>query len=256
MYIRGFCHLAGEERTFKVERIIEAEVYGKAICPMAFFNELCKDREEFDKCSLNGVSFCITGKLKIMTRRQAQVRIEAYGGTFHSYIQHNTSYLVAENAGWNTSKLVEARAHKIPIIDEETFIDYLSEPNKAHKNKPPIKDKYEFYKESVESDLDVRKKYVTNDQSVQEPNYVLKEGHGPSFCFEGELNTITRGEAENKVKSFGGYVSPIVAKGLSYLVTNRPDSKSKKLKVAKENSIPIIDEEAFLALLEKKPSRN
>ena len=157
LYVRGFCHLTNEERTFKVDRIIEATASGKSVNPMVFVSELCKDREEFDKGLLNGINFCVTGKMKIMTRRQAQERIEAYGGEFHKYINYRTSFLVAENSSWNTGKLVEARAHGIPIIDENTFIDYLSEPAKAQMAKPAAKDQYEHYKESVENDLDYKK---------------------------------------------------------------------------------------------------
>ena len=141
-YIRGFCHHANEERTFKVDRIIEATASGKSVNLMVFVSELCKDREEFDKGLLNGVNFCVTGKMKIMTRRQAQERIEAYGGGFHDHIKYNTSFLVAENPNWNTGKLVGARAHGIPIIDEDTFVNYLSEPMKAQAAKPAAKDRY------------------------------------------------------------------------------------------------------------------
>jgi len=157
LYIRGLCHLTNEERTFKAERIIEATINGKSVNPMVFVIELCKDREEFDKGILNGVNFCLTGKLKIMTRNQARERIEAYGGGFHERIKYNTHFLVAENSSWNTGKLVEARAHGITIIDEDTFIDYLTEPAKAQAAKREIKGQYEYYKESVENDLDHKK---------------------------------------------------------------------------------------------------
>jgi len=157
LYIRGLCHLTNEERTFKVERIIEAAAYGKNVNPMVFVIELCKDREEFDKGFLNGVNFCLTGTLKIMTRRQAQERIEAYGGVFHKYIRYDTHFLVAENPDRKTGKLTEAKAHGITVIDEDTFIDYLTEPAKAQAAKREIKDQYEYYKESVENDLDHKK---------------------------------------------------------------------------------------------------
>jgi len=160
LYIRGFCHLTNEERTFRVDRIIEATAYGKSVNPFVFVNEFCKDREEFDKALLNGVNFCLTGTLKIMTRRQAQERIEAYGGGFHKCIRYDTHYLVAENPNRKTGKLIEAKAHGIPIIDEDTFINYLSEPTMAQVNKRQIKDQYEYYRESVENDLDIKKNYL------------------------------------------------------------------------------------------------
>jgi DNA ligase (NAD+) len=72
---------------------------------------------------------------------------------------------------------------------------------------------------------------------------------GLSFCFTGELKTIKRSAAEEKVKALGGAAKSSVVKGLSYLVTNDTGSGSAKNKKAVELGIPIIDEDAFLALL-------
>ena len=73
---------------------------------------------------------------------------------------------------------------------------------------------------------------------------------GKSFCFTGELTTMKRSDAEKLVKASGGEVKSAVVKGLSYLVTNDPFSGSSKNKKAAEQGTPIIDEKAFLALLE------
>ena len=71
---------------------------------------------------------------------------------------------------------------------------------------------------------------------------------GLSFCFTGELNTMKRSRAEALVKSLGGSTRSSVAKGLSYLVTNEPGSGSGKNKKAANLGIPVIDEQAFLAM--------
>jgi DNA ligase (NAD+) len=70
---------------------------------------------------------------------------------------------------------------------------------------------------------------------------------GLSFCFTGELS-LKRGDAERMVKVAGGSVKSAVAKGLSYLVTNDTASGSAKNKKAAEFGVPVIDEQAFLAL--------
>ncbi len=72
---------------------------------------------------------------------------------------------------------------------------------------------------------------------------------GISFCFTGELNTMKRKEAGEMVKSLGGIVKSSVVKGLSYLVTNSPNSGSSKNKKAKELGTQIINEEEFLKLV-------
>ncbi len=72
---------------------------------------------------------------------------------------------------------------------------------------------------------------------------------GVSFCFTGELHTMKRAEAESRVKERGGSVKSSVGKGLSYLVTNTPDSGSSKNKKAQELGTAIITEQEFLKLL-------
>ena len=78
---------------------------------------------------------------------------------------------------------------------------------------------------------------------------------GLSFCFTGELNSMKRGEAEEKIKSLGAQSKSSVVKGLSYLVTNDPSSGSSKNKKARELGIKIIDEDEFLALLTTEPKK-
>jgi DNA ligase (NAD+) len=72
---------------------------------------------------------------------------------------------------------------------------------------------------------------------------------GVSFCFTGELTTMKRGEAEAKIKALGGTAKSSVVKGLSYLVTNTPESGSAKNRKARELGVSIIDEAAFRKLL-------
>jgi DNA ligase (NAD+) len=78
---------------------------------------------------------------------------------------------------------------------------------------------------------------------------------GLSFCFTGELNTMKRGEAEEKIKSLGAQAKSTVVKGLSYLVTNDTASGSAKNKKARELKVEIIDEEQFIALLESNTGK-
>ncbi|GHV85897.1 DNA ligase [Spirochaetia bacterium] len=74
---------------------------------------------------------------------------------------------------------------------------------------------------------------------------------GLSFCFTGELRTMKRSAAEEKVKALGASAKSSVGKDLSYLVTNDTESGSAKNTKARNLGIPIIDEDAFIALVEK-----
>ena len=71
-----------------------------------------------------------------------------------------------------------------------------------------------------------------------------------SFCFTGELEKMSRKEAEKLVKEAKGIVKSSVTKDLSYLVTNTPDSGSSKNKKAKLVGCKIITENEFYEMLE------
>jgi DNA ligase (NAD+) len=81
------------------------------------------------------------------------------------------------------------------------------------------------------------------------PNEDRQPLKGFSFCFTGELRSMKRSQAEEKVKALGAGAKSSVVKDLSYLVTNDPESGSGKNKKARELGIPIIGEDAFLAIL-------
>jgi len=101
-------------------------------------------------------------------------------------------------------------------------------------------------------------------ECAQEMDAVLKTGvitiapppdeeslplRGLSFCFTGELKSMKRPQAEEKIKLLGAQSKSSVVKGLSYLVTNDPSSGSAKNKKARELGVKIIDEDQFLALI-------
>ena len=78
---------------------------------------------------------------------------------------------------------------------------------------------------------------------------------GLSFCFTGELKSMKRGEAEEKIKALGAQAKSSVVKGLSYLVTNDPASGSSKNKKAHELGVTVIGEDEFIALLSSAPEK-
>lgn len=70
---------------------------------------------------------------------------------------------------------------------------------------------------------------------------------GLNLVFTGELNSLTRSEAQEKVRELGGEVSDSISKKTDYLVVGEnPGSKFKK---AQKMNIKIIDENEFLNLL-------
>ncbi|MEJ2700773.1 MAG: helix-hairpin-helix domain-containing protein, partial [Desulfuromonadales bacterium] len=77
------------------------------------------------KLPLEGQTFVFTGSMEHYTRDEAKKRAEALGARATSSVSGNTDYLVVgENPG---SKLDEAKALKVKILDEKGFEDLLSE---------------------------------------------------------------------------------------------------------------------------------
>lgn len=82
-----------------------------------------------------------------------------------------------------------------------------------------------------------------------DPETARKQSNGQSVCFTGSLNTMSRSEASKKAQEAGFEVKSGVSKGLTYLITNTPDSGSSKNKKAKELGTKVITENEFLKLL-------
>jgi len=73
---------------------------------------------------LSGKHFVLTGSLKSMSRDEAAERIRALGGVFQTSVAKDTDYLVA-GGKVGSSKLTKAKAYRIDVIDEATFIKLL-----------------------------------------------------------------------------------------------------------------------------------
>lgn len=77
----------------------------------------------------HGLTFVVTGTLSTMTRREAEGRIKALGGSATSSVTRKTAYVVAgASAG---SKLDTANRLGTPVLDETDFSRLLESPAEA-----------------------------------------------------------------------------------------------------------------------------
>lgn len=111
--IRGF--FENEENRTLIESLLDAGVE----------HENTLYRERGGAAELDGLTFVFTGALDRWTRSEAQDLVERRGGRATSSVSGNTDYLVAgENPG---SKYDDAREEGTEILEEEEFVDFLSE---------------------------------------------------------------------------------------------------------------------------------
>jgi DNA ligase (NAD+) len=74
---------------------------------------------------LDGLTFVFTGSLSV-TRGEAQDLVEAHGANATSSVSGNTDYLVAGDSP-GQSKLDDADAEGVPVLDEDGFREFLAE---------------------------------------------------------------------------------------------------------------------------------
>ena len=75
---------------------------------------------------------------------------------------------------------------------------------------------------------------------------------GLTFVVTGTLSALSRSEAEGRIKGLGGKVTSSVTKKTSYVVVG--ESPGSKVAAAEKLGIPVLDEDAFLRLLESPGS--
>lgn len=72
---------------------------------------------------------------------------------------------------------------------------------------------------------------------------------GKTFVFTGELDSLTRQEAQSKIRKLGGHLSSSVSKKTDFVVAGRdPGSKYKK---AKKLGVKTISEQEFLSMIKR-----
>ena len=72
---------------------------------------------------LAGKTFVVTGTLASMSRKDAEVAIQARAGKVTGSVSKNTSFVVAGSEPG--SKLEKARSLGVPVLDESAFRDLL-----------------------------------------------------------------------------------------------------------------------------------
>ncbi len=183
-------------------------------------------------------------------------KLEGFGAKSAEAIKRNLSAVKEVDladfiAGFNIPSIGPAIAKKIISGTKKTSIKDLATLTVEDCICPGVGE--EFAKKFVEGlranleDMRGTLSYI----SIKNASEGILEG--VSVCFTGSLKTMKRNEAATLVKDAGGTVKDDVVKGLTYLVTNDPNSGSAKNKKAQEQGTKVITEEEFLALVKGSP---
>ena len=83
-----------------------------------------EEKNEENEQSLEGLTFCVTGKVSIFKNRdELSAFIESKGGKVTGSVSKNTNYLINNDTESTSAKNKKAKELNIKIIGEQTFMD-------------------------------------------------------------------------------------------------------------------------------------
>jgi DNA ligase (NAD+) len=92
---------------------------------LSLSNPFAQEREQ----ALEGLTFVFTGELERWTRDEVKRYVEQLGGRATSSVSGQTDYVVAGPGA--ASKLDEAEARDIPVMDEAAFVEFIEGRRRA-----------------------------------------------------------------------------------------------------------------------------
>jgi DNA ligase (NAD+) len=111
---------------------------------------------------------------------------------------------------------------------------------------------YRFFREPANLRV-IEKLYRAGVSPIQDRIRNAAPLSGKHFVFTGTLNRMTRSEAKSLVESLGGTFESAVTQKTNYVVAG--EAAGSKIEKARREGIPILDEGAFFALMEKIKSQ-
>ena len=196
-----------------------------------------------------GLTFCITGKLNKVSRKEAENLILLNSGQVKSNVVKNLSYLVT-NSTESTAKFEKAKAQGAKIISEELFLEMVKGKILVDEDLKEIPKEKEINKKTAPKKAPKKTPKKTSQVTLIEIPKKSDRLQGLSFCFTGSLS-MTRNQAEQLVIAHGGTPKRSISRGLSYLVTNSETETAKFLK-AQQLAVKIVNEAEFIDLIKVK----
>jgi DNA ligase (NAD+) len=151
------------------------------------------------------------------------------------FVGERTAELLAQEFG-SIDAVMAATAEELERVEEvgprisEAILDFFSRPSNL----------------ALVESLKAAGVEMTAEKKVRSTQLT-----GLTFVLTGTLPTLTRDEAKKRIEGAGGKTAGSVSKKTSYVVAG--EEAGSKLDKANELKIPVLDEAAFLALLQSGP---
>lgn len=197
--------------------------------------------------------YCLTEDILVpmerMGEKSAQNIVESIRKSKERPLSALINALGIRNVGEKTAEDLAERFRSMERL-QHTSVDNVAELELTDGIGPIVAESlHSFFCEPHNAKVIERLKEAGVNFAAKES--IQREGlpfEGLKFVLTGELSSMTRQEASEKIKLLGGQTSDSVSKKTSYVVSGgKPGSKYIK---AQSLGVPIVDEESFIKMLE------
>ena len=197
-----------------------------------------------DFADIYGLTFLHLLNLENFKDKKAQNLLDAIEASKQKPLSKLLFALGIAFVGEKTAEILADKFHTLDALKEASLEELQSVPEVGEKVSQAI---YDFFRDSRV--LELLERLRAAGLNFTQPQKELSGNifDGKTLVFTGELKTMTRTEAEQMAKQYGGKASGSVSKKTSYVVAG--ESAGSKLKKAEELGIPVLTEEEFLKMI-------
>lgn len=197
-----------------------------------------------DFADIYGLTFLHLLNLENFKDKKAQNLLDAIEASKQKPLSKLLFALGIAFVGEKTAEILADKFHTLDALKEASLEELQSVPEVGEKVSQAI---YDFFRDSRV--LELLERLRAAGLNFTQPQKELSGNifDGKTLVFTGELKTMTRTEAEQMAKQYGGKASGSVSKKTSYVIAG--ESAGSKLKKAEELGIPVLTEEEFLKMI-------
>lgn len=197
-----------------------------------------------DFADIYGLTFLHLLNLENFKDKKAQNLLDAIEASKQKPLSKLLFALGIAFVGEKTAEILADKFHTLDALKEAGLEELQSVPEVGEKVSQAI---YDFFRDSRV--LELLERLRAAGLNFTQPQKELSGNifDGKTLVFTGELKTMTRTEAEQMAKQYGGKASGSVSKKTSYVIAG--EAAGSKLKKAEELGIPVLTEEEFLKMI-------